>query len=63
MISAFSPLPPFSCGSGLSGDYISDEGHYWIGMDISPAMLGEQALLLCHPGLTSEVVPKGELVA
>ncbi|NXV22230.1 BUD23 methyltransferase, partial [Cepphus grylle] len=27
------------CGSGLSGDYISDEGHYWIGMDISPAML------------------------
>uniref|UniRef100_A0A8B9MBE4 18S rRNA (guanine-N(7))-methyltransferase n=1 Tax=Accipiter nisus TaxID=211598 RepID=A0A8B9MBE4_9AVES len=27
------------CGSGLSGDYISNEGHYWIGMDISPAML------------------------
>uniref|UniRef100_A0A8D2MNR6 18S rRNA (guanine-N(7))-methyltransferase n=1 Tax=Zonotrichia albicollis TaxID=44394 RepID=A0A8D2MNR6_ZONAL len=27
------------CGSGLSGDYISEEGHYWIGMDISPAML------------------------
>lgn len=35
------PLPPSSCGSGLSGDYISEEGHYWIGMDISPAMLGE----------------------
>ncbi|XP_059721657.1 probable 18S rRNA (guanine-N(7))-methyltransferase isoform X2 [Haemorhous mexicanus] len=28
-----------NCGSGLSGDYISEEGHYWIGMDISPAML------------------------
>ncbi|XP_066835497.1 probable 18S rRNA (guanine-N(7))-methyltransferase isoform X1 [Anser cygnoides] len=27
------------CGSGLSGDFISEEGHYWIGMDISPAML------------------------
>ncbi|RMC10872.1 hypothetical protein DUI87_12584 [Hirundo rustica rustica] len=27
------------CGSGLSGDYITEEGHYWIGMDISPAML------------------------
>nr|XP_056721087.1 probable 18S rRNA (guanine-N(7))-methyltransferase [Euleptes europaea] len=27
------------CGSGLSGDYISEEGHCWVGMDISPAML------------------------
>uniref|UniRef100_A0A8D0FZN6 18S rRNA (guanine-N(7))-methyltransferase n=1 Tax=Strix occidentalis caurina TaxID=311401 RepID=A0A8D0FZN6_STROC len=27
------------CGSGLSGDHISGEGHCWIGMDISPAML------------------------
>ncbi|NWH79440.1 BUD23 methyltransferase, partial [Piaya cayana] len=27
------------CGSGLSGDYVSEEGHYWIGMDISRAML------------------------
>lgn len=30
-----------SCGSGLSGDYISEEGHYWVGIDISPAMLGK----------------------
>lgn len=29
------------CGSGLSGDYISEEGHYWVGIDISPAMLGK----------------------
>ncbi|NWS77839.1 BUD23 methyltransferase, partial [Crotophaga sulcirostris] len=43
------------CGSGLSGDHISEEGHYWIGMDISPAMLGEQALL---PPLPSETAPK-----
>uniref|UniRef100_A0A8D0BP84 18S rRNA (guanine-N(7))-methyltransferase n=1 Tax=Salvator merianae TaxID=96440 RepID=A0A8D0BP84_SALMN len=27
------------CGSGLSGDYISEEGHHWVGIDISPAML------------------------
>ncbi|XP_030041879.1 18S rRNA (guanine-N(7))-methyltransferase isoform X2 [Microcaecilia unicolor] len=27
------------CGSGLSGDYISEQGHYWVGIDISPAML------------------------
>ena len=27
------------CGSGLSGEVLSEEGHIWIGMDISPAML------------------------
>uniref|UniRef100_A0A452GRR9 18S rRNA (guanine-N(7))-methyltransferase n=1 Tax=Gopherus agassizii TaxID=38772 RepID=A0A452GRR9_9SAUR len=27
------------CGSGLSGDFISEEGHHWVGMDISSAML------------------------
>ncbi|KAM4701458.1 18S rRNA (guanine-N(7))-methyltransferase [Discoglossus pictus] len=27
------------CGSGLSGDYISELGHHWVGIDISPAML------------------------
>lgn len=27
------------CGSGLSGEVLSDNGHYWIGMDISEAML------------------------
>ncbi|XP_016383589.1 18S rRNA (guanine-N(7))-methyltransferase [Sinocyclocheilus rhinocerous] len=29
------------CGSGLSGDYLSEAGHYWVGVDISTAMLGE----------------------
>ncbi|XP_005986915.1 probable 18S rRNA (guanine-N(7))-methyltransferase [Latimeria chalumnae] len=28
------------CGSGLSGDYLSDQGHHWVGLDISSAMLG-----------------------
>ncbi|XP_064334688.1 probable 18S rRNA (guanine-N(7))-methyltransferase isoform X2 [Camelus dromedarius] len=32
-------LLDIGCGSGLSGDYLSDEGHYWVGIDISPAML------------------------
>ncbi|MEE6522757.1 hypothetical protein FKM82_021378 [Ascaphus truei] len=27
------------CGSGLSGDYISELGHHWVGIDISSAML------------------------
>uniref|UniRef100_A0A4X2JYR6 BUD23 rRNA methyltransferase and ribosome maturation factor n=1 Tax=Vombatus ursinus TaxID=29139 RepID=A0A4X2JYR6_VOMUR len=27
------------CGSGLSGDFISEQGHYWVGIDISSAML------------------------
>ncbi|ROL49826.1 putative 18S rRNA (guanine-N(7))-methyltransferase [Anabarilius grahami] len=27
------------CGSGLSGDYLSEIGHYWVGVDISTAML------------------------
>ena len=28
------------CGSGLSGEQLTDEGHYWIGVDISENMLG-----------------------
>lgn len=31
----------FSCGSGLSGDYLTEVGHYWVGVDISTAMLGK----------------------
>ncbi|KIW26307.1 uncharacterized protein PV07_09408 [Cladophialophora immunda] len=27
------------CGSGLSGEILSEEGHLWVGMDISPSML------------------------
>eukprot|EP01147_Barroeca_monosierra_P005277 gene5277-7054_t len=29
------------CGSGLSGEAISNKGHFWIGFDISHDMLGE----------------------
>ncbi|EXJ65323.1 hypothetical protein A1O7_01664 [Cladophialophora yegresii CBS 114405] len=27
------------CGSGLSGEILSEEGHIWVGMDIAPSML------------------------
>ncbi|KAM8777017.1 18S rRNA (guanine-N(7))-methyltransferase [Rhynchonycteris naso] len=32
-------LLDIGCGTGLSGDYLSDEGHFWVGIDISPDML------------------------
>jgi 18S rRNA (guanine1575-N7)-methyltransferase len=28
------------CGSGLSGDAIERAGHSWVGVDVSPSMLG-----------------------
>lgn len=27
------------CGSGLSGEILSEDGHLWVGMDIAPSML------------------------
>lgn len=27
------------CGSGLSGETLTEQGHTWTGVDISPAML------------------------
>ncbi|VEN50697.1 unnamed protein product [Callosobruchus maculatus] len=33
-------LLDIGCGSGLSGSTLDDQGHFWIGMDISKAMLG-----------------------
>jgi 18S rRNA (guanine1575-N7)-methyltransferase len=32
-------LLDIGCGSGLSGEILDDEGHVWIGLDISPSML------------------------
>ncbi|CAB4432074.1 unnamed protein product [Rhizophagus irregularis] len=32
-------LLDIGCGSGLSGEILDDEGHIWIGLDISPSML------------------------
>ncbi|XP_057663851.1 probable 18S rRNA (guanine-N(7))-methyltransferase [Diorhabda carinulata] len=33
-------LLDIGCGSGLSGSVLDDQGHFWVGMDISQAMLG-----------------------
>lgn len=32
-------LLDIGCGSGLSGQVIEDQGHYWCGMDVSADML------------------------
>ncbi|KMZ61535.1 putative Methyltransferase [Zostera marina] len=32
-------LLDIGCGSGLSGEIISEKGHHWIGLDVSPSML------------------------
>lgn len=32
-------LLDIGCGSGLSGEILSEEGHEWVGVDISPSML------------------------
>ena len=34
-------LLDIGCGSGLSGDVLTDAGHQWIGIDVSSAMLSK----------------------
>lgn len=33
-------LLDIGCGSGLSGECLEEDGHYWVGLDISKSMLG-----------------------
>lgn len=33
-------LLDIGCGSGLSGSVLEDQGHFWVGIDISSSMLG-----------------------
>lgn len=32
-------LLDIGCGSGISGEVVSENGHYWVGFDISRSML------------------------
>ena len=47
-------LLDIGCGSGLSGEVLTEAGHHWTGLDISPAMLAValqrevEGDLLCH---------------
>lgn len=43
-------LLDIGCGSGLSGSVLEDQGHFWVGMDISTAMLGNDVkhLNICY---------------
>lgn len=34
-------LLDLGCGSGLSGEFLSEQGHTWVGVDISEAMLSK----------------------
>lgn len=38
-------LLDLGCGSGLSGEVISEYGHYWVGLDISKSMLGKKSFI------------------
>jgi 18S rRNA (guanine1575-N7)-methyltransferase len=45
------------CGSGLSGEILEEEGHYWVGVDIAPSMLGEcECFWTSHRGKLSSWV-------
>lgn len=40
------------CGSGLSGEVLTEAGHHWVGIDISQYMLGKP-FLVCTQQLKS----------
>lgn len=49
-------LLDIGAGSGLSGEILTEEGHQWVGMDVSGGMLGALALFsFLFPCLTGAV--------
>jgi predicted TPR repeat methyltransferase len=42
-------LLDIGCGSGLSGEILEEEGHLWVGLDISPSMLGKEYIYIDQP--------------
>ena len=45
-----------SCGSGLSGEALTEAGHHWVGVDISRHMLGKPLLVTSSPFHPSTLV-------
>ena len=43
-----SPSLPVRCGSGLSGEVLTEAGHHWVGIDVSQHMLGEGVFYWRH---------------
>lgn len=39
-------LLDIGCGSGLSGSVLEEQGHVWVGLDISSAMLSKDDIFL-----------------
>ena len=37
-------LLDIGCGSGLSGEILTEEGYDWVGLDVAPSMLGAYLL-------------------
>lgn len=62
-------LLDIGCGSGLSGSVLEDQGHIWMGMDISPSMLGnckqmvsvDSTLINCFTDVAVEREVEGDL--
>jgi 18S rRNA (guanine1575-N7)-methyltransferase len=51
------------CGSGLSGEILTEEGHLWVGMDIAPSMLGIPYLIrFLFAGVALEREVEGDLL-
>ncbi|KAH9516975.1 Williams Beuren syndrome chromosome region 22 protein [Dermatophagoides farinae] len=48
-------LLDLGCGSGLSGEVLEENGHYWIGLDISSAMLDVSRERECETGDTIQM--------
>lgn len=49
-------LLDIGAGSGLSGEILTEEGHDWVGMDVSGGMLGK---LLLFPSLATAFAARG----
>lgn len=60
-----SVLYVLGCGSGLSGETLTENGHQWIGLDISQSMLGMNFNLQfkrTHSNFSSCIIHFGKMI-